>query len=137
MPTPAARKRPKPIISLRVFFARAAKHILWARSCRTHSAFTTWPVTFGNGLRIVTTTAIHRLQQMGARTELHQAMSMRTTAKAIACGLIAAAHGCFRRGCYDRLPENAIPPITAITSWDSVWQRRCLKEQLEKPNGIG
>jgi formylglycine-generating enzyme required for sulfatase activity len=41
MPTPAAKK-------WKVFFATMARHIRWARSRRTHSAFTTWQGTFGS-----------------------------------------------------------------------------------------
>src|SRR5207248_10816228 len=48
MPTPAAKK-------WKVFFATMARHIRWARSRRTHSAFTTWQGTFGSGPRTVTT----------------------------------------------------------------------------------
>src|SRR5437773_1596420 len=55
MPTPAARK-------WKVFFATMARHTRWARSRRTHSAFTTWQGTFGSGPRTVTTSIHVRLR---------------------------------------------------------------------------
>src|SRR4029077_1678125 len=54
-----------------------------------------------------------------ARTRPLRATPRRRTAKAIASELIAAARGCFRRGCCDRPPENAILPTSALTSWVS------------------
>src|SRR4029077_1820086 len=101
------------------FFATMAGHIGWARSRRTHSAFTTWQGTFGSGPRTVTTTVTRRLPPTGARTRRLRATPRRRTAKAIASELIAAARGCFRRGCCDRPPENAILPTIATRSWAS------------------
>ena len=100
---------------VRGFSARAARRIRWARSRRTHSAFTTWQGTFGSGPRTVTTTATPAFPPTGARTRPLRATPRRRTAKAIASELIAAARGCFRRGCCDRPPENAILPTTAMT----------------------
>src|SRR5579859_2601154 len=97
-----------------------ARHIRWARSRRTHSAFTTWQGTFGSGPRTVTTTATLAFPPTGARTKPPRAMSTRTTATASVSAWIAAAPGCFRRGCYDRPPESAIPPTSALTLWVSV-----------------
>ena len=39
--------------------------------------------------------------------------------EAIASESIAAARGCFRRGCCDRPPANAILPTSVLTSWVS------------------
>lgn len=80
-----------------------------ARSRRTHSAFTTWQGTFGSGPRTVTTTATPA-SPTGARTRPLRATPRRRTAKAIVSELIATARACFRRGCCDRPPENAILP---------------------------
>ena len=124
MPTPAAK-------TLTVFFATMARHIRWARSRRTHSAFTTWQGTFGSGPRTVTTTATRAFPPTGARTRLLRATPRRRTAMAIASELIAAARGCFRRGCCDRPPENAILPITAMTS---SWQSSFSLFQVTKRN---
>src|SRR5438067_2366256 len=75
MPTPAAKK-------WKVFFATMARHIRWARSRRTHSAFTTWQGTFGSGPRTVTTTATPAFPPTGPRTRPPRMMSTRTTRKA-------------------------------------------------------
>jgi hypothetical protein len=106
MPTPAAKK-------WKAFFATMARHIRWARSHRTHSAFTTWQGAFGSGPRTVTTTATPAFPPTGARTRPLRATPRRRTAKAIASELIAAARGCFRRGFCDWPPENAILPTSA------------------------
>ena len=111
-PTPAARK-------WKVFFATTAIHIRWARSRRTHSAFTTWQGTFGSGPRIVTTTVTPAFPPTAARTRPLRATPRRRTAKAIVSESIAAARGCFRRGCCDRPPANAILPTSVLTSWVS------------------
>jgi formylglycine-generating enzyme required for sulfatase activity len=55
----------------------------------------------------------------GRANEALRATQRRRTAKAIASEWIAAARGCFRRGCCDRPPENATLPTTAMTSWVS------------------
>jgi hypothetical protein len=59
--------------------------------------------------------------------ETPRAMSTRTTARASASAWIAAAPGCFRRGCCDRRAESAIPATIATRSWVSAWHGRCLK----------
>src|SRR6476469_6213594 len=105
-----------------------ARHIGWARSLRKHSAFTTWQGTFGSGPRTVTTTVTRRLPPTGARTRPLRATPRQRTVKAIASELIAAARGCFRRGCCDRLPENAILPTIAMRSWASASQKRCRED---------
>src|SRR5438477_3149335 len=117
MPTPAAKK-------WKVFFATMARHIRWARSRRTHPAFTTGQGTFGSGPRTDTPTATPAFPPTGARTRPLRAAPRRRTAKAIASESIAAARGCFRRGCCDRPPENAILPTTAMTSWVSASPER-------------
>src|SRR5580658_6495510 len=123
-PTPASQ-------DARGFSARVARRIRWARSRRTHSAFTTWQATFGNGPRTVTTTATPQLPPTGARTRPLRGTPRRRTAKAIASEWIVAARGCFRRGCCDRPPENAIPPNTVMTSWVSAWLGRSHKMAVE------
>src|SRR5438552_16180691 len=120
MPTPAAKK-------WKVFFATMARHIRWARSRRTHSAFTTWQGTFGSGPRTVTTTATPAFPPTGARTRPLRTTPRPTTARASASAWIAAARGCFRRGCCGRPPENAILPTTAMTSWVSASLERSRK----------
>src|SRR6516164_4517251 len=102
---------------VRGFSARAGRRIWWARSRRTHSAFTTWQGTFGSGPRTVTTTATPAFPPMGARTRPLRAIPRLRTAKAIASELIAAARGCFLCGCCDRPPENATLPTIAAQSW--------------------
>src|SRR6266480_1090060 len=127
MPTPAAKK-------WTVFFANLAGHIWWVRSRRTHSAFTTWQGTFGNGQRTVTTTATPAFPSTGARTRPLRATPRRRTAEAIASELIAAARGCFQRGCCDRPPENAILPTSALTSWGSASLEHCHEIYETKTN---
>jgi hypothetical protein len=73
-------------------------------------------------------TATPALQPTGARTMCLRATPRRRTAKATASEWIAAARGCFRPGC-DLRPESAIPPTTATTSWDFVWQDASLKRR--------
>jgi len=121
MPTPAAK-------TLTVFFATMARHIRWAPSRQTHSAFTTWRGTFGSGPRTVTTTATSAFPPTGARTRLLRATPRRRMAMAVASELIAAARGCFQPGCCDRPPENAILPTSGLTSWVSASLESCLKK---------
>src|SRR5215471_10231046 len=110
---------------VRGFSARAGRRIRWARSRRMHSAFTTWQGTFGSGPRTVTTTATPAFPPTGARTRRLRATPRRRTATAIASELIAAARGCFRRGCCERPPASATRRIFAPRLWASVWQRLC------------
>src|SRR5438105_11029753 len=109
-----------------------ARHIRWARSRRTHSAFTTWQGTSGSGPRTATTTATRAFPPTGARTRPLRATPRRRTAKAIASELIAAARGCFRRGCCDRPPENAILPTSALTSWVSASLERFREAEVQR-----
>ena len=99
MATPAAR-------TSAVFIATTARHIRWARSRRTHSACTTWQGTSGSGPRTVTTTATRAFPPTAARTRRLRPTPWRRTVRAIASGLIAAALGCFQRGCCDRPPRE-------------------------------
>lgn len=66
--------------------------------------------------RTVTTTATPAFPRMGARTRPLRATPRPTTAKANACALIAAAPGCFPRGCCDRPHAKGIPPTIAMRS---------------------
>src|SRR4029077_10576315 len=123
MPTPA-------VPQWKVFFATVARHIRWGRSRRMHLAFTTWQGTFGSGPRTVTTTATPAFPPTDARTRPLRATPRRRTAKAIACELIAAARGCFRRGCCDRPPAKGIPRTIATRSWDSASLEPCREASL-------